>query len=271
MLASGLSLAWGVMNEINIAHGSIAILGSYVAYWALQLWGIDPVVSIAISVPFCLVLGAALQQFVNMTSTRIPQAKIEFYSYLIFFGMLFISEGLMVAIWGGRFRAIRTAYNQTSVFLGPIALPLPTLIGFVFGTALTLAVYYSLKKTYTGMAVRATADDREIAMAMGINTHRIYVYTFAIGSGLAAIGGMCLGLLSIFYPDIQFYWITRLFAIVVLGGMGNLLGTYLGSLILGVAVSLTTVFTTASWADVVAYVMLIIVLTVRPKGLFGAR
>lgn len=271
MLASGLSLAWGVMNEINIAHGAIALLGSYIAYWAFTLWGIDPVVSIAISVPICFFFGAALQQFVNLTSTRIPQAQIEFYSYLIFFGILFILEGSMVAVWGGRFRGITTTYNQTSVLLGPFYLPVPSLIGFIFGTALTLAVYYFLKKTYSGMAVRATSDDREIAMAMGVKTHRVYLYTFGIGSGLAAIGGVCLGLLAIFYPDIQFYWITRLFAIVVIGSMGSLLGTYVGSLILGVAVSLTTVFLSASWADVVAYAILIIVLIVKPKGLFGAR
>ncbi len=264
-MAVGLSVVFGVMNILNIAHAAFAVLAAYLAFWAFKLWGLDPILSLVGTVPVLLVLGAGTYQVLIRPIRNSPPLM----SLLLLFGLAHILEGGMLLLWSGDYRSINTSYTATSFSLGGILLSTTRFIGFVASALVVGGLSLFLKRSYLGKAIRATMQEREAALLMGVDVDRVSRVAFLLGIGTAAVGGTFLGLVYAFYPYLHFLWVGKLFAIVVLGGMGSVAGALAGSLILGVAESVTATLTASVWSELVAYTILVLTLLVRPSGLFG--
>ncbi len=264
-MAVGLSVVFGVMNILNIAHAAFALLAAYLAFWGFKLWGLDPILSLVGTVPILLALGAGTYQALIRPIRNSPPLM----SLLLLFGLAHILEGGMLLAWSGDYRSINTSYTATSFTLAGITLSTTRSIGFVASVVVVGALSLFLKRTYLGKAIRATIQEREGALLMGVDVDRVCRVAFLLGIGTAAVGGTFLGLVYAFYPYLHFMWIGRLFAIVVLGGMGSVAGALAGSIVLGVAESVTASLTASVWSELVAYAILVLTLMLRPTGLFG--
>jgi branched-chain amino acid transport system permease protein len=266
-MAVGLSVVFGVMNILNIAHAAFALLTTYLAFWAFRLWGVDPMLSLVGTVPILLALGAGTYEALIRPIRNSPPLM----SLLLLFGLAHILEGGMLLAWSGDYRSINTSYTATAFTLGGIALSTTRSIGFAASTLVVGGLSLFLKRTYTGKAIRATMQEREAALLMGVDVDRVSRVAFLLGIGTAAVGGTFLGLVYAFYPYLHFLWVGKLFSIVVLGGMGSVAGALAGSIILGVAESVTATLTASVWSELVAYAILVLTLLLRPSGLFGRR
>lgn len=264
-MAVGLSVVFGVMNILNIAHAAFALLAAYLAFWAFKLWGLDPILSLLGTVPILLALGAGTYQALIRPIRNSPPLM----SLLLLFGLAHILEGGMLLLWSGDYRSINTAYAATSFSLGGITLSTTRSLGFLASAIVVGGLSLFLKQSYLGKAIRATMQEREAALLMGVDVDRVSRLAFLLGIGTAAVGGTFLGLVYAFYPYLHFMWVGKLFAIVVLGGMGSVAGALAGSILLGVAESVTATLTASVWSELVAYAILVLTLLLRPSGLFG--
>jgi branched-chain amino acid transport system permease protein len=264
-MAVGLSVVFGVMNILNIAHAAFALLAAYLAFWAFKLWGLDPILALVGTVPILLALGAGTYQALIRPIRNSPPLM----SLLLLFGLAHILEGGMLLAWSGDYRSINTSYTATSFTLAGITLSTTRSLGFVASALVVGGLSLFLKRSYLGKAIRATMQEREAALLMGVDVDRVSRVAFLLGIGTAAVGGTFLGLVYTFYPYLHFMWVGKLFAIVVLGGMGSVAGALAGSVVLGVAESVTATLTASVWSELVAYAILVLTLLLRPSGLFG--
>lgn len=263
-IALGLGLAWGVMRILNIGHAALAILGSYLSLTLVQA-GMDPLLSLFITIPVLFLVGVGLQRFV--VESMQGRKEAELHTFLILYGIMVAVENLQVFIWSADVRLISTVYSSRNFnFLGLI-LPMGRVISLVMATAAVVTVYLFLTRTKMGRAVRAIASDRQAATLMGISVRRLSRVAFGLGTATAAVAGLSLGLVSSFFPGIQIVWVSKAFLVIVLGGVDNILGLFLAALVLGVAENVIGVIAPAFVVDFVAYVLLIGTLMVRPQGL----
>jgi branched-chain amino acid transport system permease protein len=264
-MAVGLSVVFGVMNILNIAHAAFALLATYLAFWGFKLWGVDPILSLVGTVPILVALGAGTYQALIRPIRNSPPLM----SLLLLFGLAHILEGGMLLAWSGDYRSINTSYTATAFTLGGITLSTTRSIGFAASALVVGGLSLFLKWSYLGKAIRATMQEREAALLMGVDVDQVSRVAFLLGIGTAAVGGTFLGLVYAFYPYLHFLWVGKLFSIVVLGGMGSVAGALAGSILLGVAESVTATFTASVWSELVAYTLLVLTLLLRPSGLFG--
>ena len=263
-IALGLGMVWGVMRILNIGHAALAILGAYLSLTLMQT-GMDPLLSLLITVPVLFLIGVGLQRFV--VESMQGRKDAELHTFLILYGIMVAVENLQVFIWSADVRLISTAYSSRNFnFLGLI-LPMGRVISLTMATAAVVIVYVFLKRTKMGRAVRAIASDRQAATLMGISVRRLSRVAFGLGTGTAAVAGLSLGLVSSFFPGIQIVWVSKAFLVIVLGGVDNILGLFFAALLLGVAENVIGVIAPAFVVDFVAYVLLIGTLMVRPQGL----
>ena len=265
LVALGLSLVFGVMRVINIAHGALLMLGAYTTYWLFALFGLNPFLSLLVSVPMLFVVGAILQKlFVH----RVVEAP-ELSSLLLTFGIsIFIANVAMLA-WSSDYRSVE--FLTGSFILGQIAFSKPRLISFSVALGLTGLALLFLHRTKIGKAIRATSQHRDVAQICGINVRRIDMITFGLGAGLAGAGGSLVSIMFAVYPEMGLIYVFKSFLVVVLGGAGNYPGAFFGGLLLGLVEGLASLFLTAQLSEVIAYIFLVIVLLVRPAGLLGGR
>ena len=265
MVALGLALVFGVMRVINLAHGTLLMLGSYTTYWLFALYGMNPFLSLFLSFPILFVVGGVLQKvFVH----RVVNAP-ELSSLLLTFGIsIFIANMAMLA-WTSDYRSVE--FLTGSFLLGPIALSKPRLVTFGFALAITGVAFLLLNKTKIGKAIRATSQQREVAQVCGINVRRIDLITFGLGAGLAGVGGSLVSVMFSVFPEMGQIYVFKSFLVIVLGGAGNYPGAFFGGLILGVVEGLASLLLSAQLSEVIAYMLLVIVLLVRPTGLFRGR
>jgi branched-chain amino acid transport system permease protein len=265
VIALGLSLVFGVVKEINIAHGDLVILGSYIAYVAMTLTGIDPILSLIIGIPILFGLGFLIQKYLFNRAFKISADS----TLIIAFGISIILQNTYQLIWGPLARGLTTPYAIESFSIGPIHIPLIYLLDFVVAIIVMVFLREFLRRTYLGRAIRAAAQDRKTAQLMGINTERIYAYTFAISMSLAAVAGVFLGLTFSFTPTSGMSFLLIALGVVVLGGLGSILGTFVGGIAFGLAQTLGGYFFGVASQMLVAYVMVLVVLAVIPRGIFG--
>jgi len=265
VIALGLSLVFGVVKEINIAHGDLVILGSYFGYVAMTVLGIDPILSLIIGMPLLFGIGFAIQKYLLNRAFRISMDA----TLIIAFGISLILQNTYQLIWTPMARGLTTSYSLESFSAGPIHIPLVYLLDFLVAIVVMLVLREFLKRTYLGKAIRAAAQDRKTAHLMGINTDRVYAFTFAIAMALAAIAGVFLGLTFSFTPISGMSFLIIALGIVVLGGMGNILGTFVGGIAFGLAQTLGGYFLGVTAQMLVAYIMVLVVLAVTPRGIFG--
>ncbi len=264
-MAVGLSIIFGVLKIINVAHAAIALLCAYVAYTAFTVLGVDPVASLVLSIPATLLLGVVMFQVL----IRPVLGRPPLLSLLLLFGFANFLEGVMLIGWKADPRSLTPTYSASSLQVGPLIFSTTRLLGFAASCLVVGALAVFLRRSFTGRAIRATMQDEQAALLMGVNTVRVSMIAFLLGVGTTAVGGTILGLIYVFYPALHLLWIGKLFCIVVLGGVGSVGGVLAGATVLGVAESLTATFFPAVWAELVAYVLLVLTLWIRPTGLFG--
>jgi branched-chain amino acid transport system permease protein len=265
LMASGLTLIFGVMRVVNVAHAAMIVMSAYLSWMLYRTLGLDPLLSIIVLMPVFFVLGA-LGQWVVLR--RLGGRDLTL-TVLVSFGFAIILEGLQGSLWSSSFQAINTAYSLDSFNILGIYVPLVRLLAAGAALALLGALFLVLSRTNLGRAIRATTQDPRSAALVGVNVEYVTTLAFGLGVAMAAAGGPLLGMLFAFYPATHWLWIGKLLAVVVLGGLGSLKGTFVAAMILGLAEQVATVTISLDWAPLVFYLFLFGVLIVRPRGLFG--
>jgi len=269
LIAVGLTLIFGVMRVINFMHGETLMLGSYLTYFLFTLYGIDPFLSLPLAIFTLFTLGVAIQHFFINPVIDAPHLN----QILLTFGLVLIIQNLALILWTGNYVSMTTHYSGISLKLGPLSLGLTRLLGLVIAILLTILLTLALKKTEWGKSVRAVTQDREAAMLMGVNVNRVNMLAFGVGSAMGGAGGMVTSMIMYIFPLVGMLFVLKAFAIVVLGGFGSIAGAVVGSLILGLTESIVTNYVPSGsgWSEGVSFVILIVILVLRPKGLFYAE
>jgi branched-chain amino acid transport system permease protein len=265
LVAIGLSLIWGVMDIVNFAQGDYMMLGAFITYWLLVLLNIDPLVSIIISFGIIFLLGVFTQRIII---NRILDAPM-FSQIITTFSILMIIRYGAEAGFGPFTRWVTTSYSGMNFSIGSVSLPLTQVITFIISILILIILHVFLTRTYYGIALRAVSQNREGAILIGINVKRMYELAFGIGVGISAIGGSLISTFIPIYPEMGGYYVLLAFIAVVLGGFGNVYGSYISGIILGVIQTLSAVFILPTLKDVVAFIVFIILILIKPSGLFG--
>ena len=265
IIAVGLSLIFGVVKEINIAHGDLVILGSYFGFVALTVIGIDPILSLICGIPLFFGIGFAIQKFLLNRAFRISMDA----TLIIAFGISIILQNTFQLVWTPLSRGLTTSYALASFSAGPIHVPLVYVLDLIIAIIVMFFLRELLRRTYMGIAIRSAAQDRMAAQLMGINTNRIYAFTFGISTALAAVAGVFLGLTFPFTPVSGMSFLIIALGVVVLGGLGSIAGTFVAGIAFGLAQTIGGYFFGVAAQMLVAYTMVLVVLAVIPRGIFG--
>ncbi len=266
-VALGLSIVFGRLDIVNIAHPAFVIIGSYVTFYINDNFGLDPIVVGVIFIPIFFLLGIGMYRFYYVCFERTGQESLSGLAY--FFGIMFIIEVLLILVYGVDYRNVQADYVGKTLWIGIIGLPYRMLVPFVAATVMTGGVYLYLSKTYLGRAILAVSQDRVALQLMGADPIKVKQWAFGIGIATAAVAGALLITIHPVEPSVGRLYIGRVFAIVILGGMGSINGTFFAALMIGIAESLIATFIGPSWAPAAAYGILLLTLAVRPQGLFG--
>jgi branched-chain amino acid transport system permease protein len=269
LLGIGFSLSWGVMKVINISHAAFGLLAAFLAHSLLQWLGIDPILSVVISIPFLFLIACFIYRFLIAPITQAKEVIVS--SMILTFGIAIILENLMLLIWSPDPRVMTTGYTSKVFVLGPFYFQYPRLAGFFMAVIGVLIIQFFLKKTYTGKAVRAAWQQPEAAQLYGVNLTRISMITFGLAVASAGAGGICMAFLYTFDPHTHNLWLIYLFLVVIVGGVGNVLGTALAGLIVGVITGLSLAFLPYQWVNLLTFGLLMIILIFRPQGLFQSE
>jgi len=263
----GLSVSFGLLDVPHVAHPAIMVLGSYATY-IVASQGLDPILSGVLLMPVFFVLGVLVYRFYYESfERRGTEAGVRGLAF--FFGLAFIIEIGLILVFGVDQRTVEAAYIGESLELGEYRIPYRMLVAFGVALVLTFSLTLYLSKTFTGRAIKAVAQDEPALRLMGANPVRIKQWAFGIATGVSALAGALLIIVGPVEPAIDRLYIGRTFCIVVLAGLGSMTGTLAAGLILGIAESMVLMFFGASWAPAVAFGLLLLVLGVRPQGLFG--
>ncbi|MBM7832793.1 branched-chain amino acid transport system permease protein [Agromyces cerinus] len=268
LLAAGLTLYFGIMRVVMIAHSAFLILAAYLAWWFNRETGIDPLVSLIVTVPLFFVAGLLTQR---LLVSRLKPLTLTMMSVLLTFAVALVIEGGLGFIFSGTQRRIPLPYASESLNFFGAQVPVVKLIAFGLAALSLALLFVVLKYTRFGQALRATIQHPEAARLVGINTERVAGYGFGLGLATAAIGGTALSLDATIYPSLHWHWIGPLMAIIVVGGLGSIPGAAIAALVLGVAQSLLQLPLGSTWAQTVFYVALFLTLMFRPQGFFGGR
>jgi branched-chain amino acid transport system permease protein len=267
LLASGLTLIFGVMNVINVAQGAFLILAAFLTWTLWDLTGMDPLLAVLVTTPLMFGFGWLLYNAtIRPIRTAPPSASV-----LLTFSLALVLEGGMGLVWGNTSHAVRTPYFDQSFGVGDLFLPKAQVYGCLLAVGVLAGLWVFLTRTWTGRAIRASAVNPQGAELVGVNVAAVAAMTFAVGVGVTGAGGSIVSVLYPFLPGSHYVWISRLLGIIVLGGMGSLPGAIIGALLLGVAETMTTTYIGPEWATAVPFVVIFVVLLVRPQGLMGAR
>lgn len=265
LIALGLSLVFGVMKLINLAHGDLVVLSSYISYALFSYLAIDPVLGLILTIPFMFFLGFLIQKYILGRGFAISSET----PLIIAFGISLVIQNLNQILWTPLSRSLNTSYSHMSFFIGDRQFPVSYLLAFLAGITIMVALRAFLTKTYMGRAITAASQDKRTAQLMGINTNRIYSYAFAIAMGSAAAAGVFLGMTFPFTPTSGISFLTIAFGTVVIGGLGSMLGTFLGGVILGLSQTLGGYLFGPASQMLILYILVLAILAIRPRGLFG--
>ncbi len=264
--ALGLSLVFGIMDIVNLAHGHMLMVGAYVAIVLFTALGLTPIVGMVVAFAVLFVLGMALQRVVL---ERVVGEGME-QPIIVLFGLALILESLGRIVVGSSAQATEIGIPGDAIAIAGATLSFPRVVTFVLSIALILGTWAFLKYTTTGLAIRATAQNSSAAQYMGVDTDNIYVLTLGIGTGLAGAAGALLSMLFPITPYVGWSYLLKAFAVVVLGGVGSVAGTLVGGLILGVSENVGVLYLGGGFRDIISFGIFVLVLLVRPHGLFGS-
>ena len=269
MMASGLTLLFGVMRVVNLAHAAFILVASYITYVLFENLTLDPMVSLLITMPLMFGLGVVL--YLTLFPRIEGSPRYVEMTVLLTFGLALIVEGMLTFIFTGTFRSVRPDYASSSVFVGDIFMPTSQLYASLVSFALLIVLWVVLRFTKTGTAIRATMQNRAAAQIVGVNVRRVSALAFGMGMALAGAAGSLLSFMFPFFPARHWQWIALLLALIVLGGMGSIKGAVIGALLLAVAGAIVTDVVGPTWTPITFYLTLFLILMVRPQGLFGAK
>jgi branched-chain amino acid transport system permease protein len=267
MMALGMSLIWGVMNIVNIAHGALIMLGAYLTFWMFTLWGWDPFASLPATITFLFVYGYVVQRFLL---NRIVRAQL-FLTLLVTFGLEVVMVNLARIFWSSDLRQVTPAYAATNFEVAGVTVPYVRLWVFVTTVSLSLLFLLLLERTRLGRAIRATSEELRAARLTGIPVAHIYAVTFGLGAALAGAAGGLWGMLFPITPVMGGGLTLKSFVVAVLGGLGTMMGAIVGGLALGLVESFTATYVGPTYPNAVSFGLLVLILIVRPAGLLGRR
>ena len=267
LIGLGFSIVWGVTSLINLAHGSLVILGAYISFWLFQYIHIDPFVSIPLVMLSLFIIGFLMQRYIFNLAIKAD----VFLTLIMTFGMDVLLAQLMIVMWSADWRSIATSYQGKSLFLGGYLLPYTRLLGFVAALILTILTAYFLDRTKTGQSIKAVALDMMAARLMGVNPGKTYAITFGIGASLAGAAGSLLAVMQSFNPAVGGGITLRAFVVAILGGLGSVEGAFLGGIILGIIETFSAFYLGESFKNVVTFTLFVIILVTRPRGLLGKK
>jgi branched-chain amino acid transport system permease protein len=263
----GVSISFGILDIVNIAHPGFIILGSYIAYIVNTRLGVDPILVSILMLPVFYALGALVYQVYYASFEKYGQESLRGLTF--FFGLLFVTEVALVLVFGVDYRYVEAAYIGPSRTFGIIDVPLRMLVPCLTALAMVAALQLFLSNTFIGRAIMAVAQDQLALRLMGASPTRIKRIAFAISIATTSVAGALLIVIQPVEPSVGREYIGRVFAICVLGGLGSLPGTLVGAMLLGIVESFTSTFYGPSWAPAVAFGVLLLTLAFRPAGLFG--
>jgi len=265
LVALGLTLIWGVMRVINLAHGEFIILGAYTAFWMFTLYSLQPLISLLIGIPLGFLIGIVI--YVGLVKRVVNGPELS--SLLVFFGLSMILQNLMLTYWTADVRGLPILY--ASINIGSITIVGDRLMASVIAIILSTFLLILLKYTYFGRSIRAVVQDTDAAMLMGVNVNYIYAMSMSIGIILTFLGGILIALTTPFTPYQGGIYTLYSFLIVVLGGLGNPLGSLFGGLLIGIIESYTATYWSSGISPAVAFLLLLLVLIIKPEGIFSRR
>ena len=267
LMASGLTLIFGVMRIINVGHGALVVLGAYLSFAASRSLGLDPFLTLVITMPVMFLLGVVLQTiFIRPLNT-----DREALSVLVTYALALGIEGLLGYFFSTNYVQLKAWYDTASFPIGSFRITYVYVYGFVLCLGILGVMFLVLYRTTFGASIRATMLNRTAAQLIGIDVDRVSAVAFGIGMATAAAGGVVFGITTAFNPGSHYDLISRLLTIIVLGGLGSLRGAIVAALIMLVSEDITAVVISPVWATFVFFVILVAVLLVRPQGLYGVR
>jgi len=267
LVAIGLTIIFGVMKIINFAQGALMMLGMYVTYWLFALFGLNPYLSIPISAVVLFIIGVGIQKGILSKMMDAP----EHNQLLVTLGIMLFIENFALVLFKPDFRSVSVEGMPVTLSFLSVNVNTGKLIAFMFAIVLAFVLFWFLKHTFLGKAIRAISINRQGAALIGINTSRINYIAFGIGAGLAAVAGSLMTPFFYTSPDVGSAFILKAFVVVVLGGLGNVLGALIGGLVIGVAESLGGAILPGSLKELLPYLIFILVLLFRPNGMFGGK
>ncbi|MHC1726903.1 MAG: branched-chain amino acid ABC transporter permease [Syntrophobacteraceae bacterium] len=273
LTALGLTLIFGVLKVINFAHGSLLMVAMYAAFWTVTLTGVHPYLALIVVVPFMYVFGFYLQDFIIKPIFKAERDVREPITVIIVTtGVWYILDNLSLLLFGPQYRTLPSNPLRGKMLeIGGMMVSVPKLWGFVAAMACAAVIYLYFQKSKMGRAIRATSLDRDAASLMGIGQYRIYNIAFGIGTAVAGVAGVALVPFYNIFPSVGVLFDIKCYIIVVLGGLGSIWGAMLGGVIIGMIESVGPQFMTATWTEAIVYGLFLLVLFVKPSGLFGLR
>jgi len=263
----GFSLVWGVMNIINVAHGSFIMIGAYLSYTLYVAVGIDPFLSIPVVMAALFIIAYIIQKFVL---NRVVRGSV-FITLTFTFGLQILIANICLLIWSADFRSVKLPYSSAGFQIGGVVIPLVRLGIFAVALILTGLFYLFMRKTKTGIAINATALNFEGAKTVGIDVFNIYAVTFGVSAALAGAAGCLISPIMSVNPFVGGPLVAKAFVIAILGGLGSTMGALVGGLVLGLVETVGTVFIPSSYQELLGFSVLVLVLVFRPQGLLGKR
>lgn len=272
LLALGLTLVFGIMKIINFSHGAFLMVAMILSYWFWQLLGLDPYVGMIAVLPIMFIIGYLTQRYMIKPVLDAEKDVREPVSALLLTAGLSVAvENFVLMVFGADYLMAKTAYSGMTYKISDLLISAPRLYAFLFTLIITFLFYQFLQKSELGRAMRATGQDRGTALLMGINVTKVYSVAFGLGTVLAGVAGLVLIPFYYAHPSVGQVFMTKAFIIVVLGGLGSVSGALAGGIIIGLIESVAAQYMTATWTAILVYFAFLLVLLVKPSGLFGSK
>jgi branched-chain amino acid transport system permease protein len=267
LLATGLNIIFGVMKLVNFAHGQLLMIGAYIAFAATTALGLNAYIAILVAMGAVAVIGVGLERFTFRKVLGTDKLNEIFVSL----GLIYVFENAAVLLWGNSVQQISSPFQGLQLSLGQVSISYDLLLAISIVIVILIALFLLLKKTKIGLAMRATSQKSNASMLMGVNIEKVYIFTFALGAALAGAAGALYGIIFNFSPTLGALPTIKAFAIIIIGGLGSIPGAVVGGLLYGIAENTAVYFLGATWQDAIAFALLIIVLAIRPTGIFGEK
>jgi branched-chain amino acid transport system permease protein len=267
LLATGLNIIFGVMKLVNFAHGQLLMIGAYIAFTVTTALGLNAYIAMLVAMGAVALIGIGVERLTFRKVLGTDKLNEIFVSL----GLIYVFENAADLLWGNTPQQIPSPLEGMQLSLGGVNIRYDILLAILIVIVILVALFLLLKKTKIGLAMRATSQKSTASMLMGVNIEKVYLITFALGAALAGASGALYGIIFNFSPTIGALPTIKAFAIIIIGGLGSIPGAVIGGLLYGIAENTAVYFLGATWQDAIAFTLLIVVLAIRPTGIFGEK